>query len=87
MNPISNNSRRFLGEGLDAQNCERSFEGMLLSGLLLSGTLVAIYCLAGGIPTLITIVCVLIMGSVLGILKYVGDYTILSRLSRLSLTH
>jgi hypothetical protein len=85
MNTISINSRRFLGNYLDAQKRERFPEGLLYSGLLLSGTLLVIYCLAGGISTLITLVCVLILGSGLGILKYFGDYTVLSRTSPLSL--
>jgi hypothetical protein len=84
MNTVSTNSR-FLGEDLDAQNRERFSEGLLYSGLLLFGTLLTICCLAGGMPTLITIVCVLILGLGLGILRYFGDYTILSRISRLSL--
>lgn len=38
-----------------------------------------IYCLAGGMFTLVTIACVLILGSCLGIAwKHYGHYTILS---------
>lgn len=82
MNPISINSRKFLGEYIDAQNTERFPEGLLYSGLLLSGTLLTIYCLAGGMFTLVTITCVLILGSGLGVtLKRYAPYTILSCIS------
>jgi hypothetical protein len=79
MKPISINSRKFLGGYVNAQNTERFPEGLLYSGLLLSGTLLTIYCLAGGMFTLVTIACVLILGSGLGVaLKRYGSYTILS---------
>jgi len=79
MEPTSINSRKFLGDYVDAQNAEKFSEALLCSGLLLSGALMAIYCLAGGMFTLVTIVCVLILGSSLGIAwKRYGHYTILS---------
>ena len=79
---ISINSRKFLGDYIDTQNRERLPEGLLCSGLLLSGTLLAIFCLAGGVFTLVTGACVLILGSALGfVLKRYGAYTILSCIS------
>jgi hypothetical protein len=79
MNLVSINSRKFLGDYVDTQNAEKFAEGLLCSGLLLSGTLMTIYCLAGGMFTLVTIVCVLILGFGLGIAwKRYGHYTILS---------
>ncbi len=87
MKPISNKSRMFLKGYLDPQNQARFPDGLLYSGLLLSGTLLAIYCLAGGTVALITIVCVLILGSGLGIFKYFGDYNVLSRISSLSVAN
>jgi hypothetical protein len=79
MRPISINSRKFLGDYVDAQNTQRFPEGLLYSGLLLSGTLLTIYCLAGGMFVFVTIACVLILGSGLGIaLKRYDPYTLLS---------
>ncbi|HYV24375.1 MAG TPA: hypothetical protein VE969_03990 [Pyrinomonadaceae bacterium] len=40
---------------------------LLCGGVLVSATLLTIYCLAGGTLPLVTAVCVLIIGSVLGI--------------------
>jgi hypothetical protein len=82
MKLISINSRKFLGDYVDNQNREWLPEGLLWSGLLLSGTLLTIYCLAGGALTLVTIACVLILGAGLGIaLKQYRPYTILSCIS------
>jgi uncharacterized membrane protein len=79
MKPISINRRKFLGDYIDTQNRERFSEGLLCSGLLLSGTLLAICCLAGGTFMLVTIVCVLILGSGSGVvLKHYSPYTISS---------
>jgi len=72
MNPISINSRKFL----------RTFrfpDGLLLSGLAVSATLLALLCVVGGISTFIGIGCVLIFGSGLGFLLKVYDpYKVLS---------
>ena len=79
---ISINSRKFLGDYIDSQNREQLPEGLLCSGLLLSGMLLAIFCLVGGTFRLVTITCVLILGSTLGVvLKRYGAYTILSCIS------
>jgi hypothetical protein len=79
MKAISINSRKFLGDYIDAQNGERLPEGLLCSGLLVSGTLLTISCIAGGPLTLVTIACVLILGSGLGVaLKRYRRYTISS---------
>lgn len=82
MNTISINSRKFLGDYIDAKNAERFPEGLLCSGLLVSGTLVMICCIVGGLFTLVPISCVLILGFALGILlKRYHRYTILSCLN------
>ena len=59
MKLISINARKVLGDYFN--------DSLLCGGLLLSGTLLAIYCLVGGTVRLITTVCVLILGLVLGI--------------------
>jgi len=86
MNLVSINRRKFLGQYCEAQNTEKFPEGLLWSGLLLSGILLTIYCLAGGMLTFITFVCVLILGSGLGVAlsRYV-PYSILSCASGISL--
>lgn len=82
MKPISINSRKFLGDYIDTLNRERFAEGLLYSGLLLSGTLLTICCLASGPLGLGTIACVLILGVGLGVaLKRYRHYTILSCIS------
>lgn len=82
MNPISINRRKFLGCYIDTQNRERFSEGLLCSGLLLSGMLLVIYCLASGPLTWIAIAGVVILGFGLGVaLKRYRRYTILSCIS------
>lgn len=79
MNPISINSGKFLGEYIDANNRARFPEGLLFTGLLLSATMLTLFCVVGGISTLFGIVCVIILGSALGLLLALsGDYTVRS---------
>lgn len=82
MKLISINSRKFLGDYIDSQRRDSLAEGHLWSGLLLFGALLTVYCLAGGASTFVAIVCVIILGTVLGFaLKRYRPYTILSCIS------
>jgi hypothetical protein len=82
MKLISINSRRFLGYYIDIQNRRKLPDLFLWSGILLFVVLLTIFCLTGGVLPLITIVCVLVLGSALGvILKQYFPYRVLSCLS------
>ena len=63
MKQISDEDQEFLGNYVAAQNSERFPDGLLCSGLLVSGTLLVCFCLAAGIATFVTITCVVILGS------------------------
>jgi O-antigen ligase len=82
MNIVSINARKFLGEYIDAQNREWQPEELLFGGLLLFAMLLTIFCLIGGMITLVTVVTVLILGSGVGIvLTRYRRFTILSCIS------
>jgi hypothetical protein len=67
MNPVSINSRKFLGEYVDTKNQELLPEGLLCSGLILFTILLIIYAIMAGMIALVMIVCVLVLGCGLGI--------------------
>jgi len=81
MKPNSTNSPDFLSNYILAQKKEKFPDGLLSTGVLLSGTLLAIYCLVAGMLVFVTLVCVLIVGAGLGVLKHYGPYTILSTIT------
>jgi hypothetical protein len=68
MNPTSNNTRDYLGEYSDAQTQQRLPDIALWGGLLVSITLLTIYCLIGGLLAGVIALCVLILGLTIGVI-------------------
>lgn len=67
---------------IDTQNREWAPERLLCSGLVLFAMLLTIFCLIGGMITFVTVVCVLVLGSGVGIvLTRYRRYTIISCIS------